>query len=280
MEGKTQATKGQAQWVRVRTLSACESTPPALVAPAVGGGAGPASLWLRLFDAPLATCLQSEEQSGKGRREAMCVRDSTRRSIGWWDCYHGEADRKGRGGPSVKDLEPYWLCGTALGAVLEAYWSLREGAGKAARGGRSSSPLCRPFPWAFSWLSVSRLEAVVTTDWRHDNDPNPSPELGPHHGLPLRLSTSPIHPSHPTSLPPPWLLSTVLVPSPLPGTLEHLGVMDGRRNGGTHGMVAWEGTVPLTVVGWGSGIKVPRAAVVMWIFKKPMQLGSREKVVS
>lgn len=83
MEGKTQATKGQAQWVRVRTLSACESTPPALVAPAVGGGEGPASLWLRLFDAPLATCLQSEEQSGKGRREAMCVRARLNSTLYW-----------------------------------------------------------------------------------------------------------------------------------------------------------------------------------------------------
>lgn len=183
----------------------------------------------------------------------MC--DSTRRSIGWWDCYHGEADRKGRGGPSVEDLEPYWLCGTALGAVLEAYWSLREGAGKAARAGRSSSPLCRPFPWAFSWLSVIRLEAVVTTDWRHDNDPNPSPELGPHHGLPLLLPRAAQHFSHPPippHLPTPTLASEhgprAQPPSWDPGAgrvplVQHLGVMEGRRKGGTHRMVAWEGTV-------------------------------------
>ena len=39
--------------------------------PAVGGqgGAGPASLWLRSFDAPLAACLQSEEQSGEVKEE-------------------------------------------------------------------------------------------------------------------------------------------------------------------------------------------------------------------
>lgn len=151
----------------------------------------------------------------------MC--DSTRRSIGWWDCYQGEADRKGRGGPSVKDLEPYWLHGTALAMSSKLIGPCGKERGKAARASRSSSPLCRPFPWAFSWLSVIRLEAVVTTDWRHDNDPNPSPELGPHNGLPLLLSTSPIHPSHPTSLLPPRLLSVVLVPSPLPGTLEREG---------------------------------------------------------
>lgn len=58
--------------------------------------------------------------------------------------------------------------------------------------------------------------------------------------------------------------------------------MDGCRNRGTHGMIAWEGTVHTIDCywAWGSEIKVPRAAVITWIFKKPMQLGSREKVVA
>lgn len=125
---------------------------------------------------------------------------------------------------------PRWRISNPIGCTAQP-WAMSskligpcgKERGKAARASRSSSPLCRPFPWAFSWLSVIRLEAVVTTDWRHDNDPNPSPELGPHHGLPLLLSTSPILPSHPTSLPPSRLLSAVLVPSPLPGTLEREG---------------------------------------------------------
>lgn len=52
------------------------------------------------------------------------------------------------------------------------------------------------------------------------------------------------------SAPHPHLLSAVLVPSPLPGTLQRegpraqrLGVMDGCWKGGTQGMVAWEGAV-------------------------------------
>lgn len=59
--------------------------------------------------------------------------------------------RKGRGGPSVEDLEPYWLRGTALGAVLEAYWSLREGAGKS-----SSS-----WPFLFATLSPFSLDLLL-----------------------------------------------------------------------------------------------------------------------
>lgn len=221
-KGKPKRPKGQAEWVRVRTRSAYESTPPALVAPAVGGGAGPASLWLRLFDAPLATCLQSEEQSGKGRREAMCVQLNS--TLYWlMGLLPRRSGQEGKGRALGGGSRTLLVARHSLGRCPRSSLVLTGRSGKAARASRSSSPLCRPFPWAFSWLSVIRLEAVVTTDWRHDNDPNPSPELGPHHGLPLLLSTSPIHPSHPTSLPPPRLLSAVLVPSPLPGTLEREG---------------------------------------------------------
>jgi hypothetical protein len=53
-----------------------------------------------------------------------------------------------------------------------------------------------------------------------------------------------------SSTPHPHLLSAVLVPSPLPGTLgregpqaQRLGVMDDCWKGGTQVMLAWEGAV-------------------------------------
>lgn len=149
----------------------------------------------------------------------MCARDSTRRAIGWRDCCRGEAGQEGegralRGGSRTLLAVPH-----SQSAGLEAHWSLWRGAGKAARASRSSSPLCRPFPW--TWLSVIRLEAVVTTGWRHELDPSLSPELGPHHGLPLLAPRAAQHfpaPPRPTPTspptPPPPLLSAVLVPSP------------------------------------------------------------------
>lgn len=196
----------------------------------------------------------------------MCARDSTRRAIGWRDCCRGEAGQEGegralRGGSRTLLAVPH-----SQSAGLEAHWSLWRGAGKAARASRSSSPLCRPFPW--TWLSVIRLEAVVTTGWRHELDPSLSPELGPHHGLPLLAPraaqhfpapprptpTSPPTPPTPASergpraQPPPWDPGAGGAAGPAFGG-------DGWLPGGdTHIMVAWDGTVhAINCWAWGTG---------------------------
>lgn len=149
-KGKLKRPKGQAEWVRVRTRSAYESTPPALVAPAVGGGAGPASLWLRLFDAPLATCLQSEEQSGKGRREAMCVRLNS--TLYWLvGLLPRRSGQEGKGRALGEGSRTLLVARHSLGDVLEAHWSLREGAGKS-----SSSQ-----PFLFATLSPFSLGLLL-----------------------------------------------------------------------------------------------------------------------